>query len=398
MSVRDIAQTKHGSDYQAAGASIVGERFDRFLADCGASTPFIAIDLDVVQASYVALREMLPHARIFYAVKANPSPQVISSLSAVGANFDLASEGEIKRCLQLGIAADRLSFGNTVKRDTEIAKAHASGIDLFAFDSIGELEKLARAAPGARVFCRMLVHNPGAQWPLTRKFGCNQEMAIELLQRARTLGLKPIGISFHVGSQQTDPRQWSVAISAAARIFHSCARQGLDLNTLNVGGGLPAQYLTALPSLASYIETIDGALRREFGKAMPQIIIEPGRYLVGDAGILRSQVLLVARKSRQAKERWVYLDVGRYNGLAEVPGERIQYRIRTARDGQQCGPVILAGPTCDSTDIIYEHTGYKLPIELTTGDFVDFLSAGAYTASYASVEFNGFPPIQTYCF
>jgi ornithine decarboxylase len=130
---------------------------------------------------------------------------------------------------------------------------------------------------------------------------------------------------------------------------------------------------------------------------MPQIIVEPGRYIVGDAGVLRSHVLLVAQ-SRQAKARWVYLDVGRYNGLAEVQGERIQNRIRTAHDGQPCGPVILAGPTCDSTDIIYEQAGYELPIELNTGDFVDFVSAGAYTASYASVEFNGFSPIQTYCF
>jgi ornithine decarboxylase len=244
----------------------------------------------------------------------------------------------------------------------------------------------------------MLVHNSGAQWPLTRKFGCSKEMAIDLLRCARTLGLRPVGISFHVGSQQIDPQQWLVPISAAARIFRSCARQGLDLNLLNIGGGLPAQYRTALPPLASYVETIDGALRKEFRTSMPQIIVEPGRYIVGDAGVLRSHVLLVARKSRQAKARWVYLDVGRYNGLAEVQGERIQYRIRTAHDGQPCGRVILAGPTCDSTDIIYEHSDYELPIGLSTGDFVVFVSAGAYTASYASVEFNGFSPIQTNCF
>jgi ornithine decarboxylase len=397
MRARD-ARTEQGFVHRAAPASIVSERMNRLLDSRGASTPFLAIDLEVVRARYVALRDAMPYARIFYAVKANPCAEVISALSALGASFDLASEGEIKRCSQLALTAERLSFGNTVKRETEIARAHAGGIDLFAFDSIGELEKLARAAPGARVFCRMLVHNSGAQWPLTRKFGCSREMAVDLLQHARGLGLTPVGMSFHVGSQQTDPQQWPVAIAAAAEIFRRCARQGVDLSLLNIGGGLPAQYRAALPPLASYVEAMDGALRKEFGSSLPQIIVEPGRYLAGDAGVLRSQVLLVASKSRQAKERWVYLDVGRYNGLAEVQGERIQYRIRTAHDTQPCGPVILAGPTCDSTDIIYEHAGYELPLELSTGDFVDFLSAGAYTASYASVEFNGFAPIQTYCF
>ena len=141
----------------------------------------------------------------------------------------------------------------------------------------------------------------------------------------------------------------------------------------------------------------NSALREHFAGALPRIVIEPGRYLVGDAGVLRSEVLLVARKSRRAEKRWVYLDAGRYNGLPETQGERIRYRIRTSYDGRRCGPVVLAGPTCDSTDIIYEHAGYDLPLDLEIGDAIDFLSAGAYTASYASVEFNGFAPIRTYC-
>lgn len=113
--------------------------------------------------------------------------------------------------------------------------------------------------------------------------------------------------------------------------------------------------------------------------------------------MLRAEVLLIAKKSRRAERRWVYLDTGRYNGLAETQGERIHYRLRTPHDGAHCGPVVLAGPTCDSTDIVYEHAGYELPLDLAIGDKIDFLSAGAYTASYASVEFNGFAPIKTYC-
>ncbi len=172
----------------------------------------------------------------------------------------------------------------------------------------------------------------------------------------------------------------------------------MSLSLLNLGGGLPAHYRAVVPPLAAYAETIEQALMRYFGHARPEIVIEPGRYLVGDAGLLRTQVLLIARKSRRASRRWVYLDAGRYNGLPETFGERIHYRIRPSIHGGPIEPAILAGPTCDSTDILYQRAGYDLPLDLKVGHTIDFLSAGAYTASYASVEFNGFAPIQMHCF
>jgi ornithine decarboxylase len=372
-------------------------RIDRFLAERDPRSPCIVVDLELVRANYRALRALFPKATIFYAVKANPAAEVIGALAALGASFDLASEGEIRRCAALGIPASRLSFGNTVKRESEIAHAHEGGIGLFAFDSIAELQKIARAAPGAQVYCRLLVEGKGAEWPLSHKFGCAVEMAIELLQRAKPLGLRPVGVSFHVGSQQTDPRQWEAAIAAAAQVFHACAKAGIALELLNLGGGFPAQYRMPVPPLAAYPEVIDGALSTHFGHSPPCLVVEPGRYLVGDAGVLRSTVLLIARKSQHARRRWVYLDAGRYNGLPETLGERIHYRLRTPHEGAETGSVILAGPTCDSTDIIYERADYRLPLDLAIGDSVDFLSAGAYTASYAAVEFNGFDPIRAYC-
>jgi ornithine decarboxylase len=378
----------------AAGAT---EKIHRFLATQRPDSPCVVLDLDAVRAKYNALRAMFPAARLYYAVKANPAPGVLAALDSLGAKFDLASEGEIERCRTLRIASDRFSFGNTIKRESEIARAYETGVNRFAFDSIGELEKIARAAPGAQVFCRMLAAGKGADWPLTRKFGCDPQMAADLLGRARGLGLRPCGVSFHVGSQQTDPRQWQAPIAAAAAIFRECASFGIALDFLNLGGGLPAQYRTPIPSLEDYAETIETALRKHFGANRPEIVIEPGRYLVGDAGVLRSTVLLVARKSRRAVRRWVYLDAGRYNGLPETQGERIHYRIRVPHQDRLTGPVVLAGPTCDSTDIIYQHAGYRLPLDLEIGEPLDFLSAGAYTASYASVEFNGFAPIRTYC-
>jgi ornithine decarboxylase len=376
---------------------VATSKFDRWLETATAATPYVAIDLDVVRAQHLALCRAMPFAEIFYAVKANPAPEVIAALAAIGVGFDLASEGEIERCLTLSIAPELISFGNTVKRESAIAVAHARGVRLFAFDSLGELDKIARAAPGADVFCRLAVTEHGAEWPLTHKFGCPAEMAVHLLRHARDSGLKPRGVSFHVGSQQDEPATWRSAIATAARVFHAAAKAGLSLDLLNLGGGLPAHYRAEIPPLAVYAETIETALRDNFGDARPRLIIEPGRYMVADAGILRAQVLLIAEKSRHARRRWVYLDAGRYNGLPETLGERIHYRLRTSRDGAPTGPVILAGPTCDSTDILYERADYELPLDLAIGDTVDFLSAGAYTSSYASVEFNGFPPIRTYC-
>ena len=369
------------------------QRIDAYLVREAPPTPCVVVDLLTIRQQYRALRDALPDALIYYAVKANPVVPVLEALSGLDIGLDLASTGEIDRCLALGIAVERFCFGNAIKRERDIAWAHSLGIDLFAFDSPAELDKLARAAPGARVFCRLPIHGHGAEWPLTRKFGCSARMASELLVRAKLLGLRPVGVSFHVGSQQTDPMQWAVAIGIAADVFRDCARQGITLELLDVGGGLPAHYRAPVPPLSSYAEAIPSSVSAQFGSAAPQIMVEPGRYLVGDAGVLRSQVLLIARHGR----RWVYLDAGRYNGLAETQGEAIQYALRTQHDLGASEPVVLAGPTCDSTDIIYDRAHYELPLDLAIGDTVDFLSAGAYTASYASVEFNGFPPLVVHC-
>ena len=311
---------------------------DRFLAEHRPPTPCLVLDLDVVRSQYRALRADFPQVDIYYAVKANPAAEVIGALAALGARFDLASAGEIERCRALGIPSERFSFGNTIKRERDIRAAFAAGIDLFAFDSAAELDKLVRSAPGARVFCRILVRNVGAEWPLTRKFGCESRMAVDLLLEARRRGLHPMGVSFHVGSQQTDPNQWASAIAHAAWIFRACAHRGLTLELLNLGGGLPAHYRTPVPPLAAYAETIEGALAREFASSRPRILLEPGRYLVGDAALLRTEILLISRKSPHESERWVYLDAGLYNGLDETLGERIHYRTRTARDGGAGGP------------------------------------------------------------
>ncbi len=368
----------------------------RFLAEKQPQTPCLVVDVDAVARSYQRLRWHLPLAKVFYAVKANPAPEIVARLRGLGSNFDVASRTEIELCLAQGATAERISFGNTIKKECDVVYAYEQGIRLFAFDSACELEKLARAAPGARVFCRILVDCDGAEWPLSRKFGCAPEMAVDLLRQARDFGLDPYGVSFHVGSQQTDLAQWDGAIARAARMFSLLAEVDINLRMINIGGGFPARYNNGVPSVARYAAAVMGAITRYFGNDLPEIIVEPGRSLVGDAGVIQSEVVLISRKGYDEEKRWVYLDVGKFSGLAETMDESIKYRIKTPCVGA-VGPTVIAGPTCDSADILYEKTEYQLPLELKVGDKIEILSTGAYTSSYSSVGFNGFAPLRTYC-
>jgi len=375
----------------------ISDKTARFLAERQPATPCLVVDLDIVADAYKLLRHYMPVARVFYAVKANPAREVVAMLDGMGSCFDVASRGEVDLCLGLAVPAERISFGNTIKKERDIAYAFAQGVRLFAFDSAAELEKLSRAAPGARVFCRILVDSEGAEWPLSRKFGCSPEMAVDLLRQAKAVGLDPYGVSFHVGSQQTRLDQWDGAIGRAARMFSLLAEADINLRLVNIGGGFPAHYRGDVPGVERYCNAVMAAITRHFGNDLPEIIVEPGRSIVGDAGVIESEVVLISQKSLRDTKRWVYLDVGKFNGLAETMDESIKYRIETPADGGAAGSVVLAGPTCDSADILYEKTDYKLPLALKVGDKVRILATGAYTSTYASVGFNGFEPLKTYC-
>lgn len=365
----------------------------RFLEDQRPATPCLVLDIDRVEQNYRALADALPLARIYYAVKANPARPVLERLVGLGSAFDAASWEEVELVLAAGAAAEAISYGNTVKKESAIARAFAAGVRMYAFDSEEELEKLARSAPGAKVYCRILVENAGADWPLSRKFGCSLEMAAELMVRARALGLDPYGLSFHVGSQQRDAVAYEAAIAKVGMLFTDLTERGVNLRMVNLGGGFPVRYTDDVPGIDHFAQAIMGAMTRAFGNAIPEMVVEPGRFIVGDAGVVSSEVVLVSRKAKDDPVRWVYLDIGRFGGLAETEGESIRYRMRTARDGGRTGPVAIAGPTCDGADILYERTPYRLPLALRAGDRVDLLSAGAYTTTYASQSFNGFRPL-----
>lgn len=372
--------------------------FDRMkaLADTQ-ETPFVVIDTETISEHYDNLAELFPYASVYYAVKANPAPEILTLLRDKGSSFDVASIYELDKLLGLGISAERCSFGNTIKKSKDIRYFHEKGVPLFATDSEADLRNIARAAPGARIYVRILTEGSHtADWPLSRKFGCQTDMAIDLLILAKELGLVPYGVSFHVGSQQRDISVWDAAIAKVKVIFERLRDEdGIELKMINLGGGFPANYITRANTLPTYAEEITRFIREDFGDDFPEIILEPGRSLIANAGMLVSEVVLISRKSHTALHRWVFCDVGKFQGLIETLDESIKFPIHTEKRGEM-EEVILAGPTCDSADILYEQYKYHMPLNLATGDRLYWFSTGAYTTSYSSIEFNGFPPLRSY--
>ena len=361
-------------------------------------TPYVVIDLAKVQQNYLHMQQLYPNTQIFYAVKANAEIPILQALHTLGASFDVASGGEIDRVLSLGVPPEKISYSNTVKKSTEIAYAYTKGIRKFAYDCMDELEKIATHAPNAEVYCRVMVDCKGAEWPLSRKFGCVVPYAVQLLQHAHTLGLQAVGLAIHVGSQQMTLKAWTDALNQIKSVWQEAKQAGIPLTTINLGGGMCCHYDKDIIPHDVYATAIIHTIHTIFADDMPKLYLEPGRSLVGDAGVLKTEIITVADKTGQHSNRWVYIDAGIMNGLFEALDEAIKYTIVTPCEIQgtrpQKIPCVLAGPSCDTADILYNN--YLLPTHIKSGEYLYVLSAGAYTNSYACAWFNGFPPIKTY--
>ncbi|MET0910219.1 MAG: type III PLP-dependent enzyme [Ilumatobacteraceae bacterium] len=369
----------------------VSPKIEAFMRDECPSTPFVVVHVDVVEKRYHALTAALPTARVHYAVKANPGRPILRRLVAAGSALDVASPAEIDLCLAAGASAGDISYGNTVKKRADVAYAASVGVERFTVDAREELDKVLDIAPGASICVRLLHECAGADWPLSRKFGCDPDDLVDLLVAADEAG-SACGASFHVGSQQRNVDAWREALDVVAHAFSRARERGADPTFVNLGGGFPGTYRDRLPDIATYGNAVQAALHDAFPEGLAEVMVEPGRYLVADAGVLRTEVVLVSRRSI-GTTRWVYLDCGKFHGLAETMDEAIRYRLRTRHDGGPTGPVAIAGPTCDSADVLYEKTDYELPLALAEGDTVDVLATGAYTTTYSSVGFNGFAPL-----
>ena len=356
--------------------------------------PTLVIDVDQVERNYEALKSGMPNAHIHYAVKANPHAAILKRLVSLGSRFDAASMAEIDMCIAAGAEPQHISFGNTIKRVADIEHAVRRGINLFAADAEEELEKLAAHAPGSMVYIRILTHSAEAEWPLSRKFGCSSSYAIPLMDRARDLGLQPVGLSFHVGSQTRHPHMWIDSIDHVASVWEHALAEGHTPWLLNVGGGFPAYYGVDITPAKQYGQAIMAAVSERFD-GVNYIMAEPGRGLVGNAGGISAEVLTVARKTPGDPVRWVFLDVGRFSGLAETEDEAIKYQfIIPGKENSATSECVLAGPTCDSADVLYEKNKVHLPVDLRSGDRIIVKSCGAYTSTYSTIAFNGFPALE----
>ncbi|MEO5723886.1 MAG: type III PLP-dependent enzyme, partial [Ilumatobacteraceae bacterium] len=365
------------SQHAAAAFGPTSKLNDFLSKSADVQTPFVVVDVDVVEERYEQLVSAIPQARVYYAVKANPALPILRRLVALGSAFDVASPAEIDSCLAAGADPAHISYGNTIKKRRDIAYAASCGVRRYTVDVEAELDKVADVAPGASVCVRLRHECGGADWPLSRKFGCDAADVVRLLARATTAGME-CGVSFHVGSQQRDLGAWDESLEVTAQIFERAADLGARPTFLNLGGGFPGTYREEAPSIDDYGFAVRTAVARWFPDGLAEVMIEPGRYMVADAGVLRSEVVLVSRRSVEDQERWIYLDCGKFHGLAETMDEAIRYRLRTSHDGGATGPVAIAGPTCDSADVLYQKSAYELPLALAEGDMVDILSAGAY--------------------
>jgi ornithine decarboxylase len=353
-------------------------------------TPFLELDLSLVSRRFRAFTEALPDVAVHYAVKANPEPALLHKLAQLGASFDVASPVEVQLALQAGATSNQLIYSNPIKSRRDIKMAFEAGVRLFVADAMSELEKLCECAPGAQIVARLSTTGAGADYPLSGKFGASLAECRQLLRGCPERGLVAAGLSFHVGSQQRDPEAWAVPIKQAFQIFAEVTGPGVRPWLLDLGGGFPAGHGATVPDLATYGVSIQRALRETFGENQPYVLAEPGRGLVGDAGRLVTKVIGVADRNSR---RWVYLDAGVFSGMIETLDEAIRYRVSTSAEGSELTPTALAGPTCDSGDILYQTI--ELPASLAEGDQVVFHSAGAYTAPYSTVGFNGFAPLRT---
>ena len=359
-------------------------------------TPCLVMDLSLIELFFKRLQNSFPKSKIYYAVKANSAPEIINCLKNRGSYFDVSSKKEIEICLKQSINPSFLSYGNTIKKEKDIIWAYKKGIRLFAFDSIEELNKICRSVENSKVFCRLQVPNQGANWPLSKKFGCSADMAKELMIYAKKNGVIPAGLSFHVGSQQTNIERWRDALKICHEVFQYLKKNKIELEFLNIGGGIPVSYKDFSFNLNIFSKKINSEIKNIFKSSSPKIMLEPGRSLVAEAGIIETEVILVSQKNKDDFVRWVYIDIGRFGGLAETEGEAIKYKIVYSKDSNfKKGPAIIAGPTCDGADILYEKNNYKLPLKLKSGDRLRIYGAGSYTSVYAS-SFNSMERLKEY--
>ena len=351
-----------------------------YIALSDESPPYLLLDKDIISEKVSIIGRNIKNSKVFYAVKANPDIEVIKLMNSLGTGFEIASEGELQLLASIGVKPERIITSNPVKTFRFLEQAEAYGVKYYAYDSEAEVKKLVGYVPGCNVYVRLTVPNEGSEWPLSKKFGVEMEEAVELLVYAKEMGLNPVGITFHVGSQCNNVYNWNSAIDKAHELWDMAEQRGLSLKILNIGGGYPVAYTKTVVDIETIEKKVNKALRQKFSDDV-DIYIEPGRAVVGDAGVFVSTVI---GKTKRGDQNLLHIDVGVFNGLMEsIGGIKYTYIVGSRNDPMKW---TIAGPSCDSFDVM-DHD-VELP-EPEVGNRILILSSGAYTISYAS-EFNGF--------
>ncbi|CAK8719410.1 MAG: ornithine decarboxylase [Candidatus Electronema aureum] len=346
-------------------------------------TPVMLLDCDVIRSQYRALRQALPEAAAHFALKPLPHPAVVKTLLQEGANFDLATNGEVDLVRAAGVSGKRTIHTHPIKRDSDIRHALEYGCTVFVIDNFNELEKFSKYRDQAELLIRLSFRNADAYSDLSKKFGCSPDGALELIQQAYQLGIRIKGLSFHVGSQTADPQKYVTAIQTCGDVFRRVSELGLPkLSTLDIGGGFPVHYIDKVMSIGEFCVPIRQALA-EFPESV-DVISEPGRFIVAPAIISVASVMGQAERDGKT---WYYLDDGLYGSYSGMIYDHAVYPVEALHTEGELYPSVLAGPTCDSIDVISEDI--MLP-KLKNGDLVIGRMMGAYTAASAS-EFNFFP-------
>ena len=369
-----------------------------FDAECIAAlpyeTPYFLFSKAELLTRVCEFNRHLPNVAIQYALKANSEPAVLRILADAGCGFEAASRYELRLLRNIGVPPDKIIYGTSVKSAAHIREFAEYGVDCFACDCRSELEKIAANAPGSRIYVRLAVNDAGSVFKFSEKFGTDRVTAFSLLTMAASLGLRPYGLSFHVGSQSRNHRAWSNALANVREAMIALSQAGIKLEMLNLGGGFPCQYASTdiVPTLAEI--GVEIAEQCRLLPYQPKLVIEPGRAIVAEAGVLVASV--IARVPRR-ETTWLFLDAGVYNGLFEAMAYQgsTRYVVEAARPSSVSGVALfaLAGPTGDSPDVITREA--LLPADLDVGDKVIVRNAGAYSLSVTS-EFNGFPKPRAY--
>lgn len=352
-------------------------------------SPLLVISKSILTHTYQTMREHLPDVEFFYALKANTDRAILKALCKLGSSVDVCSHGELKHALKAGFQPEQMIHTHPCKTTSNLVNCYREGLRWFTYDTASELDKIREFAPDANLLLRLAVSSKSSVIDLSAKFGTSIREALPLLKRAGQLGLKARGLSFHVGSQCTSTKDYASALEQVRRLWDEATAAGVPLEVLDIGGGIPAPYREAILSLEGFCEALTQALKANFGDLNVRVIAEPGRGLVAEAVTL---ITTVIGKSVRNGRTWYIIDDGLYGSFSGKVYDHADFPLIAEGAAERAlYPCVVAGPTCDSTDVVARD---QLLPELDVGEILLVPTMGAYTSASASC-FNGLDLART---